>query len=57
MRLEISAKNFKKKHKQVAAKQHAAKQQMGHWANFKIPGNKWKCKHNDSEINGMQKHS
>ena len=34
-----------KKHKQMDAKQHATKQQMDHWRNQEIPGNKWKQKH------------
>ena len=42
-----------KKHKHVEYEQHATKQSMSHWrtqrGNQKIPGDKWKWKHNDPE--------
>ena len=47
------------KHKHVEAKQYATKQQMGHWRNqrrnFKIPGGKWKWKHNNPKSMGHYK--
>ena len=49
MRLEINYK--KKNHKHLEAKQYATKQPKDHWrnqrGNQKIPGDKWKWKHND----------
>ena len=45
----------------MAAKQYAAKQPMGHWGsqrrNLKIPGDKWKWKHNDPKQMGHRKSS
>ena len=54
MRLEVTYKKKKKPwkiHKYLEAKQYATKQPMDHWGNQrinkKIPGDKWKQKHND----------
>ena len=47
----ISLERKCKKHKNVEAKLNATEQEIGHWrnqrGNKKIPGDKWKWKHND----------
>ena len=52
MRLGINYRDKNcRKHKHVEPKQYTTKQPMNHWRNqrrnLKIPGEKWKCKHNN----------